>query len=80
MKDWMKWGLAGGVIGILAPLAMGPGLEGTNNVFYFYGLTATLATKLVPENLWHTGLWTFQFLLGFLVANAVGYLYGRHKK
>ncbi len=80
MKTWVKWGLVGGVIGILAPLAMGPGLDGTDNIFYFYGLGAALATKLVPENMWHAALWTFQFLIGFLIAVIVGYVYGRLKK
>lgn len=80
MKDWIKWGLAGGLIGILAPLAMGPGLDGTNNIFYFYGISATLATALFSENTWHFALWTFQFIIGFLIAAVGGYLCGHYKK
>ncbi len=74
MICWMRWGLIGGVIGVLAPLAMGPGLEDTSSIFYFFGIGVYLLTNYLPENFWFVGIWIAQFLLGFLIGAGVGYV------
>ena len=82
MKDWMKWGLVGGLIGILAPLAMGPGLEDTSSIFYFFGLSKKIVMLFAPSGNVYSivSLWIMQFLLGFLIASVAGSIYARYKK
>ncbi len=80
MKDWIKWGVIGGILAVLIPLLIGPGLDGTDNIFYFYGIGASIATKFFPENLWHIVLWVSQFMLGVLIAFSACYIYCRAKK